>query len=145
MYGNGNGFGVIAAGAAAHCKQQVNIIFARNFHAFAQFVRSRIRHNASVLDDIFAVRLENFDNRVINPVALDGAAAVNQLDGLAVLREFVVQKLQRIVAEIEFGRVDISKISKHFKPSRFNTYKKTPPQIWNGAIGATVKILRFFN
>ena len=103
--------GVVAAGAAADRQQKIDVILSRKLYALAQLINGRVGHHARVLDDGFAVILEDLGHRVIDAVLLDRAAAVDQLYGLAVFGKLVVQILQRILSEIELCRVVITEIA----------------------------------
>ena len=104
-------FGIVTAGAAADRQQEINVILACDLYALAQLIRGGVGHHARVLDDGLAVIPEDFCHRVIDAVLLDRTAAVDQLYGLAVFGQFIVQILQSVVSEIELCRIVVTEIA----------------------------------
>ena len=113
VHRNGYRLGVIAHRAAADRQQQIGFMPPGSLHAPIELIHRGVGHDAGNLSHIFAVVLQNFDNLVINPVFLDRTAAIDQHDVFAVLRQFGVEAVQCVLAEIQLGRVTIRKIAKH--------------------------------
>ena len=103
--------GVVTAGAAAYSEEQIDIILSCYPDALTQLFGSRVGHNAGVLYNGLAVSLEYLHDRVIHAVTLDRAASVDQLYGLAVFRQLIVEILQRVISEIQLGSVLITEIT----------------------------------
>ena len=109
----GHRFGIVAHRAAAHRKQQVGFCRARLLYSVPEFFRRGIGHNAAVLENFLAVAFENVNHFVVNSVFLDGTAAVNEHNVFAVTRKLLVQSVESIFPEIQFGGIAVSKVSKH--------------------------------
>ena len=119
MDGDGERLRIVAHRTAAHGKEQVCLVRAGNFHAFAQLVVSGVGHDARDLRDVLSALFEDSGDRVIDAVLLDGAAAVDEHDVLAVFGKFLLQVLDGAFAEIELGRIAVGKVSEHKCSSRF--------------------------
>ena len=108
---NGHRLGIVADRTAADGQEQIRLMLARDLDALIELCERRIRHDARDLCHILALRLEDLDDIIVDAVLLDGTAAVDQDDVLAVLRQFRVQVIERLIAKIKLCRVAIRKIS----------------------------------
>ena len=113
MDGNGKRLRVVAHGPAADGEQEVRLVRPRDRDALVQLVQRRVGHDARDLRHVLAVLPEDLDHLVIDAVPFDGAAAVHEHDVFAVLGKFVIQKMQRIGAEIQLCGVAVGKIAQH--------------------------------
>ena len=111
--GQGDGLGAVHHRAAAHRKQQVGFCRARLLYSVPEFFRRGIGHNAAVLENFLAVAFENVNHFVVNSVFLDGTAAIDEHNVFAVTRKLLVQSVESIFPEIQFGGIAVSKVSKH--------------------------------
>ena len=100
-------FRIITYRTAAHSEQKVRIVISCDLHAFIEFLKCRIRHDAGDLRHIFPVFLKDPDRLVIDPILLDRTAAVDQHHIGAVFGQLRVQIVQRLIAKVEFGRVAV--------------------------------------
>ena len=111
VYGDGYGLGIVAAGTAAYGQKKIYIIVSCDLYAFAKFLDSRVRHDTCVLNDVLPVVFQDLHDLIVDPVSLDGAAAIDELDVLSVLRKLIIQILKRIISEVEFGCVLVAEIT----------------------------------
>ena len=111
--GDGHALGIVAAGAAPHRQEKVHVVLPGDFAPFIEFFRCGIGHDPGVLKDFFACGLQDGYHLVVNPVFLDGAAPVDQLDPLAVVGQLTGQGIQSLRAEMEFRGVAVAEITEH--------------------------------
>ena len=102
---HGNRLGIIAAGAAAHSQQKIHMVLSGNPDTLPQLLYGRIRHHAAILDNYLAIGFQKLYNLIVNAIALDGTAAVNQLNGFSVFGKFLIQRAKGILSKIKFRRI----------------------------------------
>ena len=100
VHGNGDRLGVIADRAAAHSQQKIRMVVPCDLDALIELINGRVGHNAGDLCHILSILIQNPNDIIIDSVLLNGTAAVDQHDILAVLRQLRVQVVQSILAEI---------------------------------------------
>ena len=114
---DGHRLRVVAHRAAAHGKDEIRLARTRALASLVQLLHGGVGHDARVLGDVLAALAEDGGHLVVDAVALDGAAAVDQHHVLAVLSELALEPVQCVLSEIEFGGVAISEITQHiFSP-----------------------------
>ena len=111
--GGSHALGIVHDGAAADGQDEVHVVLAGDPGAFIQFFHRRVRHDAGILEDLLAGVVQDLDDLVIDAVPFDGAAAVAEHDAGAVLDQFRGQEFQGSLAEDQFGRVVVGKVSEH--------------------------------
>ena len=104
-------FRIVADRTTADSQKEIRLMLARNLDALVELRDRRIRHDARDLRHILALCLQNLDDIIVDAIFLDRAAAIDQDDVLAVLRQLLIQVVQRLITEIELCRVAIRKIS----------------------------------
>ena len=111
MYGDGYGLGIVAAGTAAYGQKKIYIIVSCDLYAFAKFLNCRIRHDTCIFDNDLPIVFQDLHDLIVDSVSLDGAAAIDELDVLSILRKLLIQILKRIISEVEFGCVLVAEIT----------------------------------
>ena len=84
-----------------------------------QFLQRRVAHHARVLDDGFSRLVEDGHHLVVDAVALHAAAAVVQEYDGAVVLQFVLEEIQRLITKIQFGGIVVRKVSLHINSCCF--------------------------
>ena len=107
----GDDLAAVGHAAAAHGEDEVNMIFPRQLCALLRLGIGGIGHDAVELHDTLAGGVQNAHDLIIHAIALDGAAAVGQHDGFAVVPQQTAKiLLDTALAEIHLGLVFKNKV-----------------------------------
>ena len=108
---DGYRLGIVADRTAAHRQKQIRMVTAGDLDALIQLGKGGVGHDAGDLCHILAALLQDPGHFLIDAVFLDGAAAVDQHDIRPVLVQLFGKEAQRIIAEIQLGRIAVRKIA----------------------------------
>ncbi len=111
--GDRDRLGIIADRAAADREDKIGLMCFCGLDALTELFSGRVRHDAGDLRDILAAFLQDRGDLIVDAVFPDRAAAVDQQDIFAVLRQLILQKADRILTEIELCGIVVAEISEH--------------------------------
>ena len=107
----GDDLAAVGNAAAAHGKNQIDVIFTRQLRALLHLGISGVRHDTGELHDALACGIQDTHDLIVHAVALDRAAAVGQHDGFAVVPQQTAEVLfHAALAEIHLGLVFKNKV-----------------------------------
>ena len=107
----GDDLAAIRDAAAAHGEDEVNMILPRQLCALLRLGIGGVGHDSGELHDSLSLGVQNAHHLVIDTVALDGAAAISQHDGVAVVIQQAAQiLLHAALAKIHLGLVFKNKV-----------------------------------
>ena len=107
----GDDLAAVGNAAAAHGEDKVHMILPRQLCALLHLGISGVGHDSGELHDSLSLGVQNAHHLVIDTVALDGAAAISQHDGVAVVIQQAAQiLLHAALAKIHLGLVFKNKV-----------------------------------
>ena len=107
----GDDLAAVGNAAATHGENQIDVIFTRQLCALLRLGIGGVGHDAVELHDTLAGGVQNAHDLIIHAIALDGAAAVGQHDGFAVVPQQTAKiLLDTALAEIHLGLVFKNKV-----------------------------------
>ena len=104
-------FCIITAGTATYSKNKVHFTISCDLHPFDKFIRRWIRHNTGNLNNFFPSLFQDIHNLVINAIPLNRAASIHQSHSVSIFSQFPWEKGKCIFSEIQFGGINIRKIT----------------------------------
>ena len=107
----GDDLAAIGHAAAAHRKNKVNMIFPRQLCALLHLCIGGVGHDAVELHHTLTGGVQNAHDLIIHAIALDGAAAIRQNDGVPVVFQQAAEVLfHTALTEIHLGLVLKNKV-----------------------------------
>ena len=107
----GDDLAAVGNAAAAHGENQINVIFTRQLRALLHLGISGVRHDTGELHDALACGIQDTHDLIVHAVALDGAAAIRQHDGVPVVFQQAAEVLfHTALTEIHLGLVLKNKV-----------------------------------
>ena len=105
----GDDLAAIRDAAAAHGEDEVNMILPRQLCALLRLGIGGVGHDSGELHDSLSLGVQNAHHLVIDTVALDGAAAISQHDGVAV----VIQQAAQILLDTALAKIHLGLVFKN--------------------------------
>ncbi len=104
-------FGIITTGTAAYSQNKIYVGLSCNLYPIFELVSRRIGHDPGNFSHFFSCFFQDIHNLVINTISLDGAAPVYQYHMFPISGQFAREKRKCIFSKIQFGWVNIRKIT----------------------------------
>ena len=107
----GDDLAAVGNAAAAYRKNKVNMIFPRQLCTLLHLGISGVRHDSGELYHTLTGGVQNAHDLIIHAIALDGAAAIRQHDGVPVVFQQAAEVLfHTALTEIHLGLVLKNKV-----------------------------------